>query len=162
MTQMRMTLAVRYLSPLRKIVAMGYGKHNKKSAFNMAVADAMRYAVKGEYPSLEIDPALVRLTKGGLYNPRDINLVRAADKLQLTFDARFDRFYLFRDDEIVLCAYNPALGIAGVNEEKCVRIAGKMELQLPVQLAEAPVQVYLFTRDRDGKRFSNSRYLGVF
>ena len=122
-------MAVRYLSPLRKIVAMGYGKHNKKSAFNMAVANLMRYGVKGEYPALEIDPEMVRLTKGLLCDLRRTELVRVGDKLKLTFEASFDEFYSFSDDEVIVCAYNPALGIAGINEEKCLRTAGEMELQ---------------------------------
>ena len=160
-SQTRLTIAVRYLSPLRKIIAMGYGKHNKRSAFNMAVADAMRYAIEGMYPDLTVNPQKVRLTRGGLLHPLNPAAVRIGDKLTVTFDPGFDKLYGFGDDEVILCAYNPDVGVAGINEERCRRQDGALELQLPVQLADAAVTVYLFARDRSGKRFSNSVFLGV-
>jgi hypothetical protein len=160
--KLRLVLAVRYLSPLRKLIAKGYGQHNKKSAFNRAVADVIRYAITGEYPDFKIDPSLVKLTRGGLLNPLRPRLSRTETALQLNFDSRIDDIYGFSDDQIVLCAYNPEHGIAGINDEKCYRADGRLGLQLPVQLASEPVHVYLFAHDRDEKHFSRSEFLGTF
>lgn len=160
-SQTRLAMAVRYLSPLRKIVAMGYGNHNKRSAFNRAVANLMRFAIEGVYPALTVNPQKVRVTMGGVLCPMNPAAVRIGDKLTVTFEPGFDKLYGFGDDEVILCAYNPDVGVAGINEEKCRRQDGALELQLPVQLADAPVTVYLFARDRSGKRFSNSVFLGV-
>lgn len=160
--KLRLVLAVRYLSPLRKLIAKGYGHHNKKSAFNRAVADVIRYAIIGEYPDFKIDPSLVKLTKGGLLNPLCLALTRVEATLQLSFELRIDDIYGFSDDQIVLCAYNPEHGVAGINDEKCYRTDGRLGLQLPVQLESGPVHVYLFAHDRDEKRFSRSEFLGTF
>lgn len=155
-------MAVRFLSPLRKIIAMGYGRHNKKSAFNMAVADLMHNAIEGLYPALTVNPQKVRLTRGGLLCPRRPSPLRIADKLTVTFDPEFDELSGFGDDEVIVCAYNPDIAVAGINEEKCLRRDGALELQLPVHLADTPVMVYLFARDRSAKRYANSAFLGVF
>ncbi|QNL51979.1 hypothetical protein H8S90_10610 [Olivibacter sp. SDN3] len=161
-TRMRLILAVRYLSPLRKIIAQGYGLHSKRSAFNRAVADLIRSAIQGEYPDLSVDPARVRLTKGILQNPIGLQLTRLDDQLQLHFETNVAAFYSSGDDSIVLCAYNPELGIAGINDEECSRQDGSLSMQLPAQLMKAPVHVYCYAHDRQRKRFSNSLFLGAF
>jgi len=160
--QTRLSTVVRYLSPLRKIVAQGYGTSDKRSAFNLAVAHILRYGLQGEYPALGVDPKGVRLTKGTLLIPPNPGVVRVEDKLLLTFHTVVNSFNAFGDDRVVLCAYNPQIGVAGINEEECLRMDGHLELELPVQLAEERVQIYLFVHDRKQKRFSDSIYLGEY
>src|SRR5690606_14842376 len=112
-----------------------------------------------------VDPSLVRSSEGGLQNPVGIEVMRQGSLVRVEATSQMDGMHglnLAWDDRLVLCAYHPGLCVAGINDEERLREEGFVALQLPPLLADKTVHLYLMVHDRDGRQWSNSRYLGEF
>lgn len=157
----RFKLASQYLAPLRKLIAQGFATKRKgKTPLGRAMSHLVLRAIEGEYPDQYVNPVMVRLSEGNTLNPRNIEVVRTGKLIEVTFESKSSDPYCFWDDGILICAYHPTMRIAGINEEPSIREDGIARIDLPPQLAEQPVHLYLLTHTRDKKSFSRSVYLG--
>jgi len=165
----RFLLATEFLHPVRRLIQRGFATKRKgKTAWGRAMSYVLLRAVVGEYPNQYINPAAVQLSEGTLDRPLDPVATRCGRTVTVTIadaDAgRDNRLYLNMawDDRLILCAYNPALRVAGINEEERLRSDGAVTLQLPPLLENEPVHLYLMAHDRSEQKWSNSLYLGEF
>lgn len=165
-TQRKFCLANEFLSPLGKIIQEGFahrakqGKGKRLVPRNLALAHAIKYAVKGEFPNFYIDPALILVSDGPL---KEIS-VRRAQRIGSHLSVSFDGGALTKmnhDDEIQLIAYD-VVGRVAIRSLRTVNRSKKLiSLQLPDYLLHTPLQIYVLLCDRDGVCYSRSQYVGV-
>ncbi len=160
----RFKLAAEFLGPVRKLIHRGFATKQKgKTAFGRAMTHVMLRAVEGDYPDQTVNPARARLSKGVLYNPLQISIMRTGQTVQVDYSTGGPNgFNQAWDDRVLVCAYHPELRVAGINDEQALREDGSLTLQLPSLLQNKLVHFYLMVHSRDGKRWSNSKYLGEF
>jgi hypothetical protein len=162
----RFKLASEFLRPLSGVVARGFATRQKgKTAHGRAMSYLLMRAVEGDYPNQYVNPAQVRLSEGVLQNPVEIEVSRQGALIRVEATSQMGDITglnLAWDDRLVLCAYHPGLCVAGTNDEERLREEGFVALQLPPLLADKTVHLYLMVHDRDGRQWSNSRYLGEF
>jgi len=162
----RFKLASEFLMPVRRLIYRGFATRRKgKTAFGRAMSYVLLRAVAGDYPNQYIDPAAVRLSEGVLLNPARGEVTRRGRSITVevvSIGNGLEGVNQAWDDRLVLCAYHPALRVAGINEEPRTREDGVVSLQLPPLLEDKPVHLYLMVHDRAERRWSNSKYLGEF
>lgn len=164
LTQRRFYLANQFLYPLASIIKEGFGQRVRQAkkrltARNLAMAHAIRYAIKGEYPDLFVDPALVLLSDGPVRGITVDHITRDTAMLQVDFDGG-EITTINHDDEVLLLAYDQKGQVAVRNEKPVIRSASAMVLKLPDYMQEVKLDLYVLLRDRDGIRYSRSQYLG--
>lgn len=165
LTQQKFYLASQYLKPLASVIKDGFAQCVRRekgkylSARNLAMAHAIKYAVKGEYPELYVDPAFILLSDGSVQgiNVEDITLEN--DALRLDFDGG-EITPLNHDDELLLVAYDPIAGVAIRNEMLVTRSSSGLRLELPDYMRNVRLEVFVLVRDRNRNRYSRSQYVG--
>lgn len=160
----RFKLASEFLTPVRKLIQRGFSTQKKgKTPFGRAMSYVLLRAMAGDYPDQYIDPAAVRLSEGVLRNPIRSEVTRQGRRVTVEVESLGDvpeGLNEAWDDRLILCAYNPEVRVAGINEEKRLREEGSVSLELPPLLGDKPVHLYLMVHDRAERRWSNSKYLG--
>jgi len=162
-TQQRFKLAMEFLAPLSGLINRCRLLHKRKTSMGQAMSQVLHGAIEGEYPEQYVNPAKVQFCKGTLSMPFNMDVVRMDEVICLEYQDLLSRLIFGdADDEIIICVYNPELGIAGINDEVATRADGRATIHLPVQLRQASVHVYVLAHSRDWKRFSRSVYLGEY
>ncbi len=164
LTQHRFYLANQFLYPLASIIKEGFGQRVRQAkkrltARNLAMAHAIKYAIKGEYPDLFVDPALILLSDGPVRGITVGLITRDTAMLQVDFDGG-EITSVNHDDEVLLLAYDQKGQVAVRNEKPVIRSASAMVLELPDYMWEVRLDLYVLVRNRDGIQYSRSQYLG--
>jgi hypothetical protein len=109
--QARFSLMVRYLKPLNSLLALGFGRAAKgMTGLNLAVRYNVLNAVSGTYPDFAIDHAMLKLSRGWLFNVEEPESV-STGKGTISFTWR-DNSGMGRacpGDRAVLVACDPTL-----------------------------------------------------
>ncbi|MGJ1334586.1 DUF6266 family protein [Sphingobacterium siyangense] len=165
MTQQKFYLASQYLLPLASIIKEGFAQYVRRekakhlSARNLAMAHAVKYAVKGEYPDQYIDPALILLSDGSVQGISVGSMALDDNGLWLDFDGG-EITAMNHDDELLLVAYDPIAGVAIRNEALVTRSSSGLRLELPDYMQNVRLDVFILLRDRNRNRYSRSQYAG--
>ena len=164
LTQHRFYLANQFLYPLASIIKEGFGQRVRQAkkrltARNLAMAHAIKYAIKGEYPDLFVDPALILLSDGPVRGITVGHITRDTAMLRVDFDGG-EITRINHDDEVMLLAYDQEGRVAVRNETLVTRSASRVLLELPDYMQEARLHLYVLLRDRDRTQYSRSQYLG--
>lgn len=166
LTQQKFYLASQYLLPLASVIKDGFAQRVRRekgkhlSARNLAMAHAVKFAVKGEYPTLHVDPALILLSDGPVEGVTVGNIALENNALWLQFDGG-KITPLNHDDELLLVAYDPVARVAIRNETLVTRSNAGLMLELPDYMHNVGLDVFLLVRDRSGSRYSRSQYVGT-
>ena len=165
LTQQKFYLASQYLLPLASIIKEGFAQYVRRekakhlSARNLAMAHAVKYAVKGKYPKQYIDPALILLSDGSVQGISVENMALDDNGLWLDFDGG-EITAMNHDDELLLVAYDPIAGVAIRNEGLVTRSSSGLRLELPDYMQNVRLDVFILLRDRNRNRYSRSQYAG--
>ncbi|QMV69742.1 hypothetical protein HS960_19720 [Sphingobacterium paramultivorum] len=165
LTQQKFYLASQYLLPLASVLKEGFAQYVRRekgkhlSARNLAMAHAMKYAVKGDYPELYVDPAFILLSDGSVQGIKVEDIMLENDALRLDFDGG-EITPLNHDDELLLVAYDPIAGVAIRNEMLVTRSSSGLRLELPDYMKNVRLDVFVLVRDRNRNRYSRSQYAG--
>ena len=165
MTQQKFYLASQYLKPLASVIKDGFAQCVRRekgkylSARNLAMAHAIKYAVKGEYPELYVDPAFILLSDGSVQGISVKDITLENDALWLHFDGG-EITLLNHDDELLLVAYDQIAGVAIRNEALVTRSSSGLRLELPDYMQNVRLDVFVLVRDRNRSRYSRSQYVG--
>ncbi|MGK6351575.1 DUF6266 family protein [Parapedobacter sp. DT-150] len=162
-TRARMTMVMRFLSPLREIIYRGFAsptdRGSKTGALSRATALAITHAVAGEYPDLYIDAAHVQLTRGTLRRLLKPSVTTVGTLLKLAWTPNVDHFgNAFADDVVYMLIYQAKEGVLLTGE--ATRDAGEVAVDISAEPLGSRLLVYACTAERDHKRFSDSQYLG--
>lgn len=161
----RFRQARKFIAPLSKIIAMGLATNKKnKTPLGRAMSQILQSCMEGEYPAIRVNPAKVLLSRGALYQLEEVETHREGDQVKIQWAMPsheiFEHYYA--DDQVLLCAYNPELGLACINEHKVLRTEKKLEMTLADGLKGQKVHLYLMVHTWDKKKFADSLYLGEY
>lgn len=151
-----------FLAPLNGLIKNGFAemaKRKKSLPAGLALGYTLRTAVRQEAEGPVVDPSLVLLSHGTLAGVNFPELTRHAASIVLTHRPSHSRFDA-DDDHIILCAYQVEKGYAFVNEKIWERGEGKVVVSLPAGFENDGFHVYLLLCNRNGAKYSRSRYLG--
>lgn len=163
--QHKFYLANQFLYPLASVIKDGFSQRvrqakKKLTARNLALGHAIRYAVKGEYPDLYIDPALVLLSDGPTQTVTVGYMSRDGAMLRVDFNGG-KITAINHDDEVLLLAYDQKGQVAVRNAEPVLRSVSSLILELPDYMRQVRLHLYVIVRNRDRIRYARSQYLGT-
>ncbi|MBC8987044.1 hypothetical protein H9X96_14825 [Pedobacter sp. N36a] len=160
----KMTVTMKLLSPMLKYLDLGFAKAVKgtdKNAHNLATAYHKKHALKGEYPNIEVDYEQVIISQGTLAVIQGVQLSKAATGLHFTWDASQQTENGEYDDlvMIMVCYTDTQKADSHLNAAK--RSDGVHFLQMRSDDLKKPMAIYMSLRSADGRRISDSSYLGA-
>jgi len=130
-----------------------------KNQHNLATSYNKKQALKGEYPNIRVDYSKVVLSYGDLAVAEDLKMAKTETGVQISWDTDGDR----PDDIVMVMVYHPGRGLFRGSINACRRDAGSYFVAV-IEKAdlEQQMEVYICFKSADGKRISNSVYLGNF
>lgn len=161
--QAKMALVNLFLKPISEFINTGFLLNvwpEKSNPYNRAVSYNKINGVVGVFPSFMIDYGKVLVSKGDLPVAAGASVDLFAEGLRFGWLFPSDMPYPRENDRVMLLAYFPVLGSAVYSLEGANRKAGTDLLVLPEELLAEPMEVYIAFVAADGKRVSNSVYLG--
>ncbi|SEA99059.1 DUF6266 family protein [Pedobacter hartonius] len=161
----RLGLISRFLSPFSKVVAVGfYSRRSKMTGMNTAVKSNIHLAVVGSYPELTIDESQVQLSKGSLDHVYDPYLLKKEDGMISVEWINPSRLKLGveENDSVHLCFFSSALRRRQMKYLDCIAIRrdGRVDVTPDLSVFRGIVHGWMFLVSSDGKRVSDSKYLG--
>jgi len=178
-----MKVTADFLRPIGVFIRTGFGPEAERRNMypqNAAVGFNKSYAVKGQYPDLEMDYAKVRVSCGNMLrldNPGATWSGNVADGYSLWFSWEVgteDLEWPRCNDVVMLLAYFPEVALIDeegnarglLTAQACIKMDGARRkegqdvLEIPAQLAGRPTEVYIAVVSEDGKKIADSQYLG--
>lgn len=151
----------KFLRPLIPFLRVSYKSLAvKKSAFNAAMAYTLDSAVKGLYPSYEIDYNKVLISQGnlvGALNPATASTT--AGKIDFTWDDNSTDLGADTTDKVVIVAYAPLLQKFSTLLGTATREQGSVTMTLPSIFSGQQVHTYIGFCKADMSDFSNGEFL---
>ncbi len=162
--RLRFGLTVRFLSPLKRIITMGYGNsEGVKSKMNQCISFHARNAVAGNYPDLEIDFSKVILTKGELDGANN-TIVSNYSPSEVTFswDDNSGKALNKATDLAVMVVYNQTRDRHLLLIGPDTRASETGTVSFPVYYPGDTIHCWFAFVSEDGASCSTSNYLGSF
>lgn len=155
-----------FLAPLRNIVNDGFKSIVRKKRgtvypMNVAMSQALKHAIVGDWPDYRVDPERIWLSDGGVANVSVTEVLAGRHGIEISYDAGTSRVHSW-DDQVLAVAYCPERGAAFTNDRPAIRSDGKVMVPVPSHMRGAELLVYVMCREREGQRYSRSTYLGRF
>ena len=162
----RLGVISRYLSKFTLVIRDGFpSKRMKMTSMNAAVKENYHTALVGEFPNIEVADALIQLSKGSLDHIYRPTLHISEDDIVTIKWTNPEHQKLNVDDEDVvhLVFYSNELRRRQMfYDTQAKRADGFIEMPVYVSFMKGQVHAWMFLVSVDGKRASNSRYLGAF
>lgn len=156
----KFSLVLQFLRPFLSFLRIGFASQAQKmTAFNAAMKKNLAEAVKGVYPTFEIDYPKVILSVGTLLNALNSGATSVVPgTVKVSWDDNSGEIGAFPTDTAMIAIYCPVLSKA-VAFEGATRETGEQTITVPETFNGKECHVYLsFQND---KAFSNSVYAGV-
>lgn len=158
----RLSMVVAFLKPLKEMIYDGFGDKRRTGgrtqAMNAATSHVLNHAVTGTYPELHIDPAEVRLSRGGLPGLVQAGAMRVGNTVVVNWSPDMTPESGFPDDLVRAVVYNPSERT--VMTGMVSRETGTLTVNIADETPGSELLVYVCVSDRDGKVFANSQFLG--
>lgn len=163
--QSKFAMAHYWLQPLLKFVREGFKNYSfRAEGFNAAKSYLLKNAFEGVKPDIYINPALVRLSAGGLPLPSGITTAIAAEQLEngrASIEFSWDTTNISGGanhfDQVMVAAYNVAEKEAFIMVHVGFRHDGSYILEVE---KGHTYHLYLAFTAKDRSRQSDSVYLG--
>lgn len=151
-----------WLPPFYPYVSTGFrNKARERTEINAAFSMNYRNAVKGVYPDLSIDYSKVILSSGNLPGLMWPQISKPEpDVIELSWERNDQEERVSFDDQVMLVLYSPDLKMADGFIGGTKRADLKCRFTINRKLADQPLEVYVSTCALNGKKVSNSTYLG--
>jgi hypothetical protein len=163
----RLGLISRYLSRLVFVVRDGFNtKRMNMTSMNAAVKENFHTAVTGEFPNMTVERSLIKLSKGTLdnvYRPIVVQKENGTVAIEWTQPER-QKPGVEDHDKVHVVLYNDLVRLRRLFylDDLARRADCYVDLTDSVRYMNAPIHIWIFLVSADGKRPSNSRYLGAF
>lgn len=160
----KMTVTMKLLSPMLKYIDLGYAaavKGTDKNAHNLATAYHKKHALIGEYPDIEVDYEKVIVSQGELAVINDVQLSKVEKGLKFTWDASQKTENGEYDDLVMIMVCYTATQKADSYLNAAKRSDGVHFIEMHPEDLAKPMAIYMSLRAADGKRISDSNYLGA-
>jgi len=163
--QMRTALITALLKPVKDVIRIGmkYSPKPKKTwtAYTMATSSNNPGAIMGEYPKLEINYEKVILSIGDIPVPLNAKAELKDGRITFSWEADLETDGTDEDDRVMCVAYFPeSFQAFNVIRNGARREEEQQIIKLPSFTEKMNIETYMCFVSDDGKRVSNSIYLG--
>lgn len=152
----------RWLRPLHPYLTAGYrnlAQHNTE--INIAFSSIFSEAVKGVAPDFYIEYQKVRVSQGELGGIEEVVVsLTAQDTLHLSWSSGSSKHNAY-NDQLMLVLYSDTIGFADGFIGGIKRSAGSCTFTFDGKLVGKPFHVMVGLIALDGRKVSNSQYLGL-
>ncbi|ALL04021.1 hypothetical protein AQ505_00050 [Pedobacter sp. PACM 27299] len=160
----KMAVTMKLLSPMVKYLDLGFAiavKGTDRNAHNLATAYHKKHALKGEYPNIEVDYEQVIISQGTLAVIQGVKFSKAATGLNFTWDTSQKTENGEYDDLVMIMVCYTATQKADSYLNAAKRCDGVHFIEMHPEDLAKPMAIYMSLRAADGKRISDSKYLGA-
>ena len=158
----RMGAMIRFLSPLKAILRVGFKKQAyRMSAFNAATSYNLAHAITGTYPDYEVDYSKVMVSQGklpGAMNPQISSTTNG--QIKFTWEDNSLDNGARADDWALLLVYNPEKGWTVTSFAECFRASGSHTIILPANFSGDEVIGYISFQNASQTVISDSQFVG--
>ena len=163
--RMKVSLINKGLSPLNKIIKLGFKSSDK--TYRKLVGEAYHTTVIGEYPNLTLDYSKVQIAEGDVQLPVDVTVEISTDAIsgistanfkwgkQISVSSQMGR----NDDQVNVVCLNQAELYAVSSLNTAPRIAGKASFAIPKGWKIEDIHFWIFLSTSDLQFNSNSIYV---
>lgn len=156
--QLKMKLVQLFLKKMVEVVRIGFRDETIiPTAFNSALSYNKKNAIRGAYPDLLLDYALVRIAQGELYIPEEISFSQDDAGVHVEWNDSLKE-NAKRDDQLLLVIWDEETSTCEYSLQ-AYRSNGKFSL-MPQQL-KAGMHIWAAFIRHDRSIQSNSVYLGI-
>lgn len=128
-----------------------------KNQHNLATSYNKKQALQGEYPNISVDYSKVVLSYGDLEIAQNLKMVKTDTGLQISWDTQDGLAH----DMVMILVHHPVDGQSRNYINACRRDAGSHLIPfVEEEKLHEQMEVYICFKSADGKRISNSVYLG--
>ncbi|RQO74570.1 hypothetical protein DBR43_04060 [Pedobacter sp. KBW06] len=128
-----------------------------KNAHNLATSYNKKKALKGEYPNIGVDYSKVVLSYGELEVSTNLKMKLVKRGVHIRWDGNGG----YGDDIVMILLLHPLSEYATFTLNACRRDAGQYLMEVTeTSLLNEPIEAYICFKSADGRRISNSTYLG--
>lgn len=161
--RMKFSLVNKGLSPLNKIIKIGF--KNSEKNYRKLVGEAYHTAIRGEYPNFSMDYSKVQVAEGDLQLPSNIKIITDEDSgvVNFTWDTQLALPHLNsrHDDYMNIVCLNSDI----LQEKHAFNVAKRSEVKATFELPKGwdykSVHFWIFLTSYDLENNSNSLYLAV-
>ncbi|HMI03129.1 MAG TPA: DUF6266 family protein [Pedobacter sp.] len=160
-----------FLKVMRLLINVGFAVAAKSDGMypmNKAVSVNRKWALTGSYPDVEIDYARALLSFGSLYGLAGPSVVLEGNALNFSWEVDVSMGWPYAIDQVMVLAYFPDLVLeegSGLQKayfslNAALRKSGHASLDLPDELVNERMEVYVTVVSNDKLSASMSQYLG--
>lgn len=131
-----------------------------RNPFNLAVSYNKKHALTGEYPNIKVDYSKIVLSYGNLPLAADLKMVKTDTGVLLSWDLDNEDFDALNNDMVMLMLHHPSSQKSTIALNACRRDAGQHFIPVSDALLNEPIEGYICFKSANGKRISDSAYLG--
>ena len=160
--RLRFKLVTKFLSPLVEVVAVGFRNIRRLTTaqFSMAVKRNIEQAVIGAAPDFQMDYPAITLSEGGLYIPLTSSLEVAEGMVTVSWNPEPGQFGGASNDVAYIVVCNADRQLFITTDTPATREDGSAVVDVPAPFVGQTGHVWIFFASRDGKKVSNTVYLG--
>lgn len=161
--QQELTVINKFLEPLSPLLKVGFSiaaKNTTKNFYNLALSYNKKYALKGEYPDIEMDYPNVRISGGTLLPALNPIVEMVPEGLKFSWDQAvgYDEERAF--DQVMLLAYAPGSESVRAIRYGAERSEGFETLHIIDEMINEPMETYISFINDDRTAVANSIYTG--
>ncbi|MBQ6667360.1 MAG: hypothetical protein IJM65_04510 [Bacteroidales bacterium] len=159
--QCRFAVVSEFLLPLLPVIREGFKNYGirRMSAYNAAMSHALKNAVTGDYPEYRIDYSKVLLAKGPLATAAEAAVGLEEGSIHVNWADNSSVSGCEAGDQAWLILLNRAKRCY-ITDTAHTRQSGNVTCAVPSDWFGDTVQAFLFFRSADGKKRSNSVFVG--
>lgn len=159
----QMALTQGFLKHITRVLRKGFAELAEEqgiTSYMVATSYNKLHAIVGEYPNLQLDPSLVRVSSGSLPGAVQPQLSALEGGIKITWADNQSLEGADRNDRIVILAYQPGEASFGLILGGAYRKDQEEFLSLVDQPSGA-YEVYIAFTNLEGDRFSDSTHIGT-
>lgn len=158
----KFTATLGFLQPNLEFIKIGFKNYAvKKTAFNVAMSYVLKNAITGIEPDFEVDYGLALLSRGTLAPALNGSTdLTTPGEVSFSWDDNSTDGNALATDKAMLLVYNPAKKASIYTLAGAERSTGMDNLVIPPTYAGDTVELYISFISEDGKKVSDSVYLG--
>lgn len=158
----KFSVILKFLKPCKEFVRIGFkSKAKNMSEFNYATSLLYKNALTGEYPDWSIDYSKVVLSIGNLAGALEPKILLTTGwEIEFTWQIDSEGTNYFLYDKVMVLVFNPAKQEAVTITNGNIRYKLRQLVELPATFAGDEVVCYIAFQDMDGKRVSDSQFIG--
>ncbi|WP_147679251.1 DUF6266 family protein [Algibacter pacificus] len=158
----KFTIALEYLQATKSFIKIGYKSFaTKKTEFNAAMSYVLNNAIAGVAPDFTIDYSLALLSRGDLSGVIDGSTdLSQGGEITFNWADNSDEGNASATDKAMVLVYNPNRRDSVSILDGANRSVGSQVITIPNTYTDETVEMFMAFVSADGKKVSNSVYLG--